>query len=90
MKIREHGLQIRERSRIYPNKPTCNGGQNFGSVRWRDCYAAVLILGCGLVMSIVTFCVEALLKCKLDPNIRRKMDKLSCLPVLRAGTAEAS
>lgn len=60
MKIREHGLQQRERGRVYPGRPKCEGGQNFGSVRWQDCSAAVMILVCGLIISIVTFSVESL------------------------------
>lgn len=85
LKIREHGLQMRERSRIYPNKPICSVGQNFGSVRWQDCYAAVLILGCGLFISIFTFSVETLLKFKLNANIRKQLVKLNCFRVLDNG-----
>lgn len=76
LKIREHGLQQRERSRVYPNKPSCASGQNFGSVRWRDCYAAVLILGCGIIISISTFSVEAIVKFQLKAGLRERIRQL--------------
>lgn len=65
MKIREHGIQTRERSRVYRNRPKCNSnGKSFGSVRLIDCYAAFLILVYGLFVSSFVFCGEILLKLK--------------------------
>lgn len=67
MKIREHGIQTRERSRIYKMRPKCDSdGKNFGSVRLTDCYAAFLILVYGFAVSFLTFCMEKLLKSKLN------------------------
>lgn len=67
MKIREHGIQSRERLRIYKMRPKCDSeGKNFGSVRLIDCYAALLILVYGFFISLFTFCVEKMLKSKLN------------------------
>lgn len=79
MKVREHGLQVRERSRVYPSKPTCAGGQNADSVRWRDCYSAALILGVGSFVSIITFCVEKLVKAKLGDELRERIRRSNCI-----------
>lgn len=66
MKIREHGIQARERTRIYKQRPKCNsGGQNFGSVRLNDCRAALYILVYGLIASLTVFWVEKFIKTKL-------------------------
>lgn len=63
MKIREHGIQIRERSRVYTKRPTCDSnGKNFGSVRLMDCYAAVLIFAYGCVASFLIFCIENIIR----------------------------
>lgn len=88
MKIREHGLQQRERSRVYPDKPTCASGGNFGSVRWIDCYASVMILGCGGILSLITFGVEIVVKSKLTGTFRNKIRRLNCLSSLINGVAE--
>lgn len=67
MKIREHGIQSRERLRIYKMRPKCDSdGKNFGSVRVIDCYAAFLILVYGFLISLFIFCVEKMLKSKLN------------------------
>lgn len=79
MKVHEHGLQSRERSRVYPSKPTCAAGQNAESVRWRDCYAAAMLLGTGMVFSILTFCVEKLIKFKLTAELREKIRRSNCV-----------
>lgn len=92
-KIREHGLQVREPARVYPSKPTCASGQNFGSVRWRDCSAAVWLFGCGIVASIITFCIEILVQFKLTPELRERLKQikqLNCGPVLNDDPDEES
>lgn len=85
MKVREHGMQTRERSRVYPSKPTCASGQNFGSVRWRDCNAAVWILGCGVFISFITFGLEATVKSKLTAELRSKIKQSNCFIALNGG-----
>lgn len=67
MKIREHGIQSRERSRIYKMRPKCDSdGKNFGSVRLIDCYAALLILVYGFLISLLVFGVEKFFKSKFN------------------------
>lgn len=64
-KIREHGIQGREKSRIYTDKPVCSSNtQNFGSVRLIDCYAAFLILCYGIAVSFTILFVENFYKRK--------------------------
>lgn len=63
MKIREHGIQARERSRVYTQKPKCSlGNQNFESVRMSDCYAAFMVLVYGFAASFGIFLIENLVK----------------------------
>lgn len=66
MKIREHGVQTRERARIYRTRPKCefSDGKNFGSVRVIDCYAAVLMFAYGLLLSFFIFCCEVFMRSK--------------------------
>lgn len=81
MKIRENGIQSRERSRIYKMRPKCDSdGKNFGSVRLIDCYAAMLILVYGFVASFMMFCVETFFKSKLHQRCvtRIEMCKEAC------------
>lgn len=70
MRIREHGIQARERSRVYRSKPKCESdGKNFGSVRLVDCYAALFILVYGFVASVLIFGIEKFLKLKINNMI---------------------
>lgn len=67
MKIREHGIQAREKTRIYKKRPTCNSdGKNFGSVRLIDCHAAMYILLYGYMASLLIFCLEKFINSKLN------------------------
>ncbi|VEN62009.1 unnamed protein product, partial [Callosobruchus maculatus] len=60
-RILESGLQRREEHKIYMKKPVCHSkGSNFGSAGIIDCYAAFLIFGIGLGISIIIFCFELL------------------------------
>ena len=76
MKIREHGIQSRERTRIYKTKPKCNSdGKNFGSVRLIDCRAALFMLLYGFIASFLIFCVEKSIKSKLNEICSRIQKK---------------
>lgn len=83
MKIREHGIQSRERKRIYKTRPKCNSdGKNFGSVRLIDCHAAMYILLYGFMASFLIFCAEKSIKYKLNAIVcsqvkRKQMDFLN-------------
>lgn len=67
MKIREHGIQSRERARVYRSKPKCTSdGKNFGSVRLIDCYAAILIFVYGFFAALFVFGAEMFMKYKLN------------------------
>ncbi|XP_050500152.1 uncharacterized protein LOC114335442 [Diabrotica virgifera virgifera] len=60
-KILESGLQRRNTNRLYLKKPVCHSkGSNFGSAGIIDCYAAFLIFGIGIVLSIL-FCLAELI-----------------------------
>lgn len=74
MKIREHGIQSREKSRVYTSRPKCNSdGKNFGSVRLIDCYAVLFILIYGFIASIIIFGIEIAIKSKLRKLYTQKM-----------------
>lgn len=73
MKIREHGIQSRERARVIVLKPKCSSdGKNFGSVRLIDCYAALMILVYGLVTSLLIFAVEIFTRLKIRKFLQMK------------------
>lgn len=77
MKIREHGIQSRERMRINKEKPKCDSdGKNFGSVRLIDCYAAMMVLVYGFIASLLIFCVEKFIKSKLNEICFRTRETL--------------
>lgn len=77
MKIREHGIQSRERSRIYKSRPKCDSdGKNFGSVRLIDCYAAILILVYGFFAALLIFFVEIFTKAKMVKMCARKLQSI--------------
>lgn len=64
-RIREHGLQSREVSKIYTKRPKCSShGQNFGSVRFTDCMFAAIVLGYGFLLSFIMLLVEKCLSWK--------------------------
>lgn len=82
MKIREHGVQTRERLRIQRMRPKCefNDGKNFGSVRLIDCYAAILMFAYGLIVSFLIFCGEVFMKSKyniISPIVDKYKEKMS-------------
>lgn len=81
LKIREHGIQSRERSRVYTKRPICDSdGKSFGSVRLFDCYAAFLILVYGFAVAFLMFCLEKnLLKWKLHKMCIKKMQSCNQL-----------
>lgn len=67
MKLREHGIQDRERLRLYRTRPNCDPvGKNFGSVRLNDCYAAVLIMAYGFLGSFIMLCIEQISQIKMQ------------------------
>lgn len=77
MKIREHGIQLREKSRVYKSRPKCDSdGKNFGSVRLIDCYAALLILLYGFLASIIISGIEIAMKTKMRKLCTQKL--ISC------------
>ncbi|XP_021928480.1 probable glutamate receptor isoform X2 [Zootermopsis nevadensis] len=60
-KVKEFGLQHRENSRFYQTKPKCvTRGSMFVSVGLVDCYAALLMLACGLLFSGAVLLMEFL------------------------------
>lgn len=73
MKIREHGIQSRERSRVYRSQPKCDSnGKNFGSVRLVDCKPVFLILAYGFLASSMIFGAEKFVQSKINDNFIRK------------------
>lgn len=80
---------MRERLRAYPDKPTCTSGHTFGSVRWQDCSSSVIILGCGVTMSVVLFIMEAISRSMLTNRIREKIMQLNCSKISEIATDEA-
>lgn len=71
-KIREHGLQQRLNQKIYRKRPVCEGHeQNFGSVRIIDCYAALLVLAYGYIISILLLILERVTwNCCTKPKLK--------------------
>lgn len=68
-KIREHGIQFREVSRIYTKRPECaSHGQSFESVRLIDCQIVLLILAYGFLFSFIIFVIEKLVHARSAEN----------------------
>lgn len=89
MKIREHGIQLREKSRVYTSRPRCDSdGKNFGSVRLIDCYIVLLILLYGFIASIIIFGIEIATKSKLKKMCTQKM--IACKECGENSNAELS
>lgn len=79
LRIREHAIQLREKSRLMISKPKCDSdGKNFGSVRLIDCYAALMVLVYGFCASLLTFGAEFLAMrkinkmCRVEPRIAKE------------------
>lgn len=89
MKIREHGIQLREKSRAYKSRPKCNSdGKNFGSVRLMDCYAAVFILLYGFIASIIIAGIEISISSKMRKLCTQKF--IACVECEKNSGAELS
>jgi hypothetical protein len=59
--MREFGLQHRQNTRFYETKPKCESrGAMFVSVGLVDCYPALLVLVCGLLVSGAALLMEFL------------------------------
>lgn len=56
--IRETGLQYRDISRLYTDKPVCNGHNSFLSVGVIECYAAFMTMGCGIGLTLAILLLE--------------------------------
>lgn len=70
-KLREHGIQERQNLKIYRKRPLCdNHGQNFGSVRLIDCYAALLVLAYGFITSLLLFACEKIVAKRSGRKVR--------------------
>lgn len=77
LRIREHGIQLRERDRVMIDKPKCSSdGKNFGSVRLIDCYAALMALVYGCAASFLIFGVEILTMSKINKMCRTKEESV--------------
>lgn len=75
LRIREHGIQMRERARVMIDKPKCTSdGKNFGSVRLIDCYAALMALIYGIFATFLIFGVEILTMSKINKVFRMKFE----------------
>jgi hypothetical protein len=60
-KVHERGLQRRENLRFYHAKPECTQrGTSFVSVGLVDSYSAVLVLGYGMLLSLVILLMEVM------------------------------
>ncbi|KAJ8873534.1 hypothetical protein PR048_024352 [Dryococelus australis] len=65
-RVREHGLQSREFSRLYTRKPECSGhSSSFVSVGLVDWYPALLVLLAGTLTSIFLLLLEMVVHKKL-------------------------
>lgn len=72
IRIREHGIQFREVSRIYTKRPICSSHGLFESVRLIDCQIVLMILAYGFLFSFVIFIIEKIVHA-------RSIDSTVCL-----------
>ncbi|XP_018396323.1 PREDICTED: probable glutamate receptor [Cyphomyrmex costatus] len=60
LKLREYGLKYREEYRLYTRKPVCSSQTRFITIGFTECYFALVIMGYGILFSIIVFVFELL------------------------------
>ncbi|KAG5316779.1 GRID2 protein, partial [Acromyrmex insinuator] len=60
LKLREYGLKYREEYRLYTRKPVCSSQTRFITIGFTECYFALVIMGYGILLSIIIFVLELL------------------------------
>jgi len=60
LKLREYGLKYREEYRLYTRKPVCSSQTRFITIGFTECYFALVIMGYGMLLSIIVFVFELL------------------------------
>ncbi|KAG5343575.1 GLRK protein, partial [Acromyrmex charruanus] len=60
LKLREYGLKYHEEYHLYTRKPVCSSQTSFISIGFTECYFALVIMGYGILFSVIVFAFELL------------------------------
>ncbi|KYN19928.1 Glutamate receptor delta-2 subunit [Trachymyrmex cornetzi] len=60
LKLREYGLKYHEEYHLYTRKPVCSSQTSFITIGFTECYFALVIMGYGILFSIIIFAFELL------------------------------
>ncbi|KAK9879945.1 hypothetical protein WA026_008455 [Henosepilachna vigintioctopunctata] len=70
-RLREHGIQSREASRLYTKKPICNvNNGSFVNVGLRECYFVFIIFVVGVLLSLIITVVENIMQKYLKAKLK--------------------
>ncbi|KYN40325.1 Glutamate receptor U1 [Trachymyrmex septentrionalis] len=60
LKLREYGLKYHEEYHLYTRKPVCSSQTSFITIGFTECYFALVIMGYGILFSVIVFAFELL------------------------------
>ncbi|XP_039304044.1 glutamate receptor U1 isoform X2 [Solenopsis invicta] len=69
LKLREYGLKYRDEYRLYTRKPTCTSQIGFITIGFTQCSFAIIIMGYGVLLSVIVFVLELLWNKRQNMNI---------------------
>ncbi|XP_072743877.1 probable glutamate receptor [Anoplolepis gracilipes] len=73
LKLRECGLKQRDEYRIFIKKPKCLSKRSFISIGFTECYFVILVMGYGVLLSLIVFVLELLWHKIRNKNIIEEM-----------------
>ncbi|XP_050465990.1 glutamate receptor ionotropic, kainate 5-like isoform X2 [Cataglyphis hispanica] len=74
LKLEEYGLKYREEYRLYTRKPVCSSQSNsFITIGITECYFALVIMGYGILLTVIIFAFEFLWHKKQNARAREEM-----------------
>ncbi|XP_070154746.1 probable glutamate receptor isoform X1 [Polyergus mexicanus] len=74
LKLEEYGLKYREEYRLYTRKPVCSSQtSSFITIGITECYFALVIMGYGILLTVMIFALELLWHKKQKVRVREGM-----------------
>ncbi|XP_050462010.1 uncharacterized protein LOC126856989 [Cataglyphis hispanica] len=73
LKLEENGLKYREEHRLYMRKPVCSSQTSFITIGITECYFALVIMGYGILLTVIIFALEFLWHKKQNARAREEM-----------------
>ncbi|KAM0733244.1 putative glutamate receptor [Formica fusca] len=73
LKLEEYGLKYREEHRLYMRKPMCLSHTSFITIGITECYFALVIMGYGILLTVIIFALELLWHKKQNARAKEEM-----------------